>query len=265
MHATRVIAAAARLTVVVAAAAALSACDVVVNSLEAKGQAKDQWTRTYSISASGDVEVVNANGRIDVTGTDGTQVEVVAERTARAMTDEDAQKVLAQVQIVEAVTADRVRLETKAPTGEGGRVDVRYHVKVPASVNVQLRNSNGTVEVVAVKGKVKAETDNGTVNGRQLTGSVDANTTNGSVHLEMDGVAEGGVRAETVNGAVELTLPSSAKADLQATCVNGRVAVAGLRIDGPETTRRRVEGRLNGGGPKVVLETTNGRIQLTGR
>ncbi len=68
MHATRLIAAAARLMAVVAAAAALSACDVVVNSLEAKGKAQDQWTRTYTIAATGDVEIVNANGRIDVTG-----------------------------------------------------------------------------------------------------------------------------------------------------------------------------------------------------
>jgi DUF4097 and DUF4098 domain-containing protein YvlB len=265
MHATRLIAASARLAAVVAAAAALSACDVVVNSLEAKGKAHDVWTRSHPITATGTVEIVNANGRIEITGTDGVQVEVVAERNARAMTDEDARKVLAEVQIVESVTADLVRLETKAPTGEGRRVDVTYRLKVPASVNVRLRNSNGTVEVVALKGTVKAETDNGTVIGRQLAGAVDANTTNGSVRLEVDGVAVGGIRAETVNGTVELTLPSSAKADLQATCVNGRVAVNGLKVDGPETTRRRVEGRLNGGGPKVVLEATNGRIQLTGR
>jgi DUF4097 and DUF4098 domain-containing protein YvlB len=60
-------------------------------------------------------------------------------------------------------------------------------------------------------------------------------------------------------------MPSSAKADVHATCVNGRIAVDGLKLDGPETTRRRVEGRLNGGGPKVTLETTNGGIRLTGK
>jgi DUF4097 and DUF4098 domain-containing protein YvlB len=264
MHATR-LTAAARLMAVVAAAAALSACDVVVSSLEAKGKAQDQWTRTYTVAAAGDIEVVNGNGRIDVTGSDGTQVEVVAERIVRAMTDEDAQKVLAQLQIVESATATRVRLETKAPTGEGRRVEVRYHIKVPASVNVRLQNSNGEIQVMGVTGTVKAETDNGTVTGRQLNGAVEANTTNGSVHLEMAGLAAGGIRAETVNGSVDVAIPSDSKADLQANCVNGRVSLEGLKVDGPESTRRRVEGRLNGGGPKVVLETTNGRIQLTGR
>jgi DUF4097 and DUF4098 domain-containing protein YvlB len=128
-----------------------------------------------------------------------------------------------------------------------------------------VQNSNGTITLAALKGTVNAETDNGTVVGRQLAGAVTATTTNGSVQLEMSAVAEGGIRAETVNGSVELTLPSNAKADVQATCVNGRVGMEGLKIDGPESTRRRVEGRLNGGGPKVVLETTNGRVQLTGK
>jgi DUF4097 and DUF4098 domain-containing protein YvlB len=265
MLATQVLAAAARLTAVVVAAAALSACDVVVNSLDAKGQAKDQWTKTYTIAATGDVEIVNANGRIDVTGAEGTQVEVVAERTAKAMTDEDAQKLLAQLQIIETVTATSVRLETKAPTGEARKIEVTYHVKVPASVNVHLENSNGAIALAGLKGTVTAESDNGTVVGRQLTGAVAANTTNGSVRLELDAVAAGGVRAETVNGAVDVTIPSGAKADVQATCANGRVVVEGLKIDGPQSTRQRVEGRLNGGGPKVVLETANGRVQLIGK
>jgi hypothetical protein len=250
---------------VVSAAVPLSACDVVISSLDAKGKAQDQWTRTYTIAAAGDVEIINANGGIDVVGSDGTQVEVVAERVARGMTDEDAKKILQQLQIAEDVSANRVRLETMVPTGEGRRVEVRYHVKVPASVNLRLQNSNGAIDVVAVKGTVRAETSNGTVKGRDLTGSVEANTTNGAVRLDMNAVAPGGIRAETVNGAVELTIPSGAKAEIQASCLNGRISVDGLKLDGGESTRRRVEGRLNGGGPKVIADTTNGKIQITGK
>ncbi len=112
---------------------------------------------------------------------------------------------------------------------------------------------------------MKAETGNGSVKGSDLSGAIEASTTNGSVRLDVSTVASGGIRAETVNGTVTLTLPSSARADVQASCVNGRIAVDGLKLDGPETTRRRVEGRLNGGGPKVIVETTNGGIKLTGK
>jgi len=265
MHATRRIAHAARLIAVIAAAAALSACDVVVSSLAAKGRAQDQWTRSYPMAAGGQVEIVNTNGSIDIVGSEGSQVEVVAERTARAMTDEEAKSFLAQIEIGEEVSANRVRLETKAPGVQGRRIEVKYHIKVPASVNVRLQNSNGTVDIVAIKGTVRAETSNGTVRGRELTGAIEASTTNGSVRLDVNAVAAGGIRAETVNGTVELTMPSSAKADVQASCLNGRISVDGLKLEGGEVTRRRVEGRVNGGGPRVVIDTTNGKVQITGK
>jgi DUF4097 and DUF4098 domain-containing protein YvlB len=253
-----------RLAVLSAAVVAVSACDVVVTSLESKGKAQEQWSRTYQLG-SGELEIVNTNGSIEVVGAEGTEVQVAAELTARGATDEDAKKVLADVRIAEDVGAGKIRLETKPPTGEGRRVDVKYRVKVPASVNVRISTQNGTLDASAIKGTLKAETGNGSVKGRDLTGSVDATTTNGSVRLDVAVVASGGIRAETVNGSVDVSVPSAAKADVQANCVNGRISVDGLKLDGPETTRRRVEGRLNGGGPKIVLETTNGRIQLTGK
>lgn len=253
-----------RLAVLVTSIAAVSACDVVVTSLESKGRAQDQWNRTYPL-ASGELEIVNPNGSIDVTGADGTQVEVVAERIAKGATDEDAKKILDQLQIGEDIGAARIRLETKPPTGEGRRIEVKYHVKVPAGVNVRLNSQNGALEVTALKGTLRAETGNGAVKGTDLSGAVEASVTNGAVKLEMSSLAAGGIRAETVNGAVAVTLPSAVKADVAASCVNGRIAVDGLKLDGPESTRRRVEGKLNGGGPKVVLETTNGGIKLTGK
>jgi DUF4097 and DUF4098 domain-containing protein YvlB len=253
-----------RLVALGAAVGAVSACDVVVTSLESKGKAQEQWSRTYQLG-SGELEIVNTNGSIEVVGAEGTEVQIVAELTAKGATDEDAKKVLADVRIAENVSASRIRLETKPPTGEGRRVDAKYRVKVPASLNLRITTQNGSLDASAIKGTLKAETGNGSVKGRDLTGSVEATTTNGSVRLDVVAVAAGGIRAETVNGSVDVSMPAAAKADVQANCVNGRISVEGMKLDGPETTRRRVEGRLNGGGPKIVLETTNGRIQLTGK
>jgi len=264
MRASRTLSLVVRLTVIGLALVAVSACDVVVSSLESKGKAEDQWTRSYPL-ASGELEIVNTNGSIEVTGADGSQVEVVAERIAKAATDDDAKKVLAELQIGEQVSANRVRLETKPPTGEGRRIEVKYHIKVPAGVNVRLNSQNGTLDAASLKGEFRAETGNGTIKGRDLTGLVEANTTNGTIRLEVAALASGGVRAETVNGTVELTIPSSSKADVRASCVNGSISVEGIKLDGPEASRRRVEGRLNGGGSKVVLETTNGRVRLIGK
>ena len=115
MDAMRPVARAVTVLAVLTLATVLSACDVVVTSLHAKGKAEDQWSRTYPMAASGEVEIVNTNGAITVVGADGSQVEVVAERTARAATDADAQDFLKQIEIREDVTGNHIRLETRTP------------------------------------------------------------------------------------------------------------------------------------------------------
>jgi hypothetical protein len=255
-----------RLLTVLGAAGALSGCDVVVTSLGANSKAEEQWSRTYPVTAGGQVEILNTSGEISVTGGDGAQVEVVAERTARAATDADAKDLLKQIEIREDVTPARVRLETHQPsTLDGRRVEVRYHVKVPASVSVRVQNTNGEIVANALKGAFRAETTNGGIRGQGLSGQVEASTTNGGVRLQVDAVSPGGVRVETVNGGVDLTIPAAAQADVRAGCVNGGISLHGLALVGGESTRRRVEGKLNGGGALVSAETTNGGVRITGK
>ena len=251
--------------VVVAAAFALAGCDVVVSSLNAKARAEQPWSRSYALSATGTVEVINGNGRIQVRGGEGTQVEVKATVVARAATDQQAQEYLKQIEIREDVSADHVRLETTAPRVSGSHAEVQYELVVPEGASVRLNNTNGQIHITGVNGSVRAETTNGGVKGVDLSGRVEASTTNGGVDLEMLAVAEGGVRAETTNGGVSVRLPADAKANLRASCVNGGISVTGLTLEGGESTRRRVEGRLNGGGPVIEVETTNGGVRVAAR
>jgi hypothetical protein len=84
-------------------------------------------------------------------------------------------------------------------------------------------------------------------------------TTNGGVRLALRGVGKGGLRAETVNGGVNVELPKDAGANVSARVVNGGLGVDNLQIETiGEQNRRRLEGKLNGGGPPIELGTTNG-------
>lgn len=263
MQAKRILMLGGRLALVAFASLSLAACDVVVSSMNASGKAQDEWTRSYPIAPNGRVELSNTNGLVEVLATDGNQIEVRAERIARANTDQDAKELLKQVQIKEDANPNLVRLETILPSGLGFRThgEVRYHLKVPASVSVRVHNTNGQVRVEGVRGAVRAETTNGGVRGRDLSGAVEATTTNGGVDLELNELSAEGVRAETTNGGVELTVPENIRAQLKASCVHGGVSVTGLTVDG-ETSRNVVEGKINGGGPRISLETTNGGIRV---
>ena len=251
---------------VVPLAVALAGCDVSLGNLTAR--ATDEWTHTYPLTAGGEVRIVNTNGRIDVEGVDGSTVEVRAERIARGATDTAARELLPRIIIKEDARPDRITLETERMNGImiGAGFEVRYHVRAPKNAVVNVTNTNGQVVLNALAGPVVAHTTNGAVKGTNLTGGVDGQSTNGSVSIDMASVGSEPISLETTNGSVTLMLPEHAKATVAASVTNGGISVGSLdNFDVTEKSRRRLEGKLNGGGTAVELHTTNGGIRLRSR
>src|SRR3954468_12893187 len=62
-------------------------------------EARDTWSHTYSLGQDGEVNIGNVNGRIVIEGTEGGNVEVQAERIARAATDQLAHDLLPKIPI----------------------------------------------------------------------------------------------------------------------------------------------------------------------
>jgi Putative adhesin len=238
-------------------------CDLVT----ARESERAVWTKSYTLADGGRVEIDNVNGRIQVEAWDGNTVEVRAERIGKGATPEAAKRMLDRIEIREEVTPRQVRLETRVArtTGWlGSGTEVRYAVKVPAAAEVDVQTVNGGIEVSGVRGPVVAETTNGGVTARRIAGPIDASTTNGGVDVDVDQVAERGIELGCTNGGINLRLPRDSKATLSARITNGGIAADGLDLElTGETSRRRLEGRLNGGGPRIVLAGTNGGIRIS--
>jgi len=264
-----------------AAIAVLSAaCDIRVDDGKvsvgvSRGRATDEWSRTYTLTKGGRFELVNENGQIEVRGTDGPQVVVKALREVSDNSDEQARTRLQSLKMREEIAPDRVLVQ--AETGESGPfgmsrgISIKYDVELPAALSVVLRTQNGAVRIRNVDGRITAATTNGAVSGEDLSGSIEASTVNGGVMMDMAAV-RGDVRLTTVNGGVRLQLPKTADADLDATTVNGRVSVddqLGLaNVSGDRSGFGRptsVSGRLNKGGSRVSLQTTNGGVRVAPR
>jgi len=244
----------------------LAGCDLSLGHLTAR--ATDEWSRSYPLEAGGEIRIVNTNGKIEIEGTEGSTVEVKAEKIARGATDAAARELLPRIVIKEDIKPDRVSLETERMSGImiGAAFEVRYHVRAPKNAVVNITNTNGQVALAALTGKVKAQTTNGGVNGRNLTGGVDARSTNGGVTIDMASIGPDSISLRTTNGGVTLTLPDGAKANLTASCTNGGINVSALdNLEISEQSRRRLEGRLNGGGTAIEVRTTNGGIRVRPR
>ncbi|HEY2431986.1 MAG TPA: DUF4097 family beta strand repeat-containing protein [Vicinamibacterales bacterium] len=255
---------------VFATAAALSVgCDIVTADMRA--EQSTQWHKSYSLDRNGHFELHNVNGKIVVEPSTGNTVDVDATRKARGASDEAAKAALDRVSIVEDVADGRIRIDTKIAKTEGlsflsGSVTVEYHVKVPAGADVKFATVNGGVEITGLDGTVVAETTNGGVTAHGIGGRLEANTTNGGLDIDLARVPAGGVKLGCVNGGIDVRLPRDAKATISARITNGGINTEGLNVDaGGENTRRRFEGTLNGGGPRLEIEGVNGGITLVGR
>lgn len=248
----------------------VAGCDINVGehgfSMDvASGKAQEESSRSYDIAPGGRLEVVNINGTINASPGGGTRVEVRIERIAKASNDERAQELLKKIEIVETASSDKVRLETKVPKMSWSRSghEVRYWIKVPKGLVLDFGTVNGGVRLENLDNEIVASTTNGGIRGVGLRGAVKADTTNGGVEIEMAAVTAN-IDLGTTNGGIRLRLPRDAKANVDARVVNGGI---GFRdgwgsMQEMEKSRRHFRGTLNGGGPTISVETTNGGVVI---
>jgi DUF4097 and DUF4098 domain-containing protein YvlB len=245
-------------------ALATGAC---IGHMDLTGKATDEWTHSYDLAPGGEIHIGNTNGKVEFEGIDGSKVEIRAERIARGVSDESARELLDKIEIREDAKPDRISVVTGRISGImiGASIEVRYHVKAPKNALIDATNTNGQILLTGMTGRVTARTTNGGVVGRNLTGGVDATSTNGSVNIELASIGPDRISLRTTNGGVTLTVPENAKADVTATCTNGGIQFSGVKMEVSAQSRRKLEGKLNGGGTPIELHTTNGGVRLRSR
>ena len=246
---------------------AAAGCDIAMADLRQKETA--EWRKSYDLQPGGRLSVTNVNGKIDVQPATGRQVEIVAEKSARGGSTDAARQALGRIQILETVAPAEIRLETKLERSSGllgGSLEVHYSVRVPPDVELKVSTVNGGIELTGLKGRIDAETTNGGIKATDVSGPLEASTTNGGVEADLAQIAEPGVKLECTNGGIRLRLPSDARATIAARITNGGIDTSGLTLESSSTrSPRQLDASLNGGGPRIRLEGTNGGIQIRAR
>jgi len=247
---------------------ASAGCDIAMAGHKQKETA--EWRKSYELQPGGTLEISNVNGKIDVHPATGNTVEILAVKSAKAVSSDAAKQALERIEIQETTSPSGVRLVTRMQRGSGlfggGGLEVHYTVRIPPGAEVKLTTVNGGIEVTGLSGRITAETTNGGIKAHDVGGTIDASTTNGGVDVELSQVSDGGVKLGCTNGGISLRLPSGAKATISARITNGGIDTSGVQIDRTgESSKRRLDGTMNGGGPRIELEGTNGGIRISGR
>lgn len=147
--------------------------------------------------------------------------------------------------------------------------------------NVRVRSTSGDTEAHWVIGTMQITKTSGDVRIDALTGDVDINTTSGNINIDQK---EGGVavasssgdiyiRSEMINGKhfeigtisgnITMAVPSEMKGRVRLETISGSIDTD-LALEVRSFNKHRLEGRVGGEGPDVILSTTSGDISLDG-
>lgn len=127
---------------------------------------------------------------------------------------------------------------------------------------IQARTSGGSIEVHRAGADLYARTSGGGIAIDQALGAVDAQTSGGSIHARFAQQPRGDSRLSTSGGSITVAVAPNVSLDLDAHTSGGEVDT-----DVPVTLLGRqsessLEGKINGGGPKLVLRSSGGGIRL---
>ncbi len=148
----------------------------------------------------------------------------------------------------------------------GGNVDLG-----PVSGVVSVKTGGGNLDVSGGNGSNKVKTGGGNVELKQMTGSVDVTSGGGNVEVGLTPKGNDDSRVHSGGGDITLSLPADAKATVEATLNMRRGEPGEYKIitefkaekhDVDEDGNAEALVKVNGGGQRIMLETTDGDIRI---
>lgn len=139
---------------------------------------------------------------------------------------------------------------------------IRYTLKVPATVSLDMNTVNGRIATRGIEGATEATSVNGTID-VEVSGvnGLEATTVNGRVKATFTRGFQG-AKFRTVNGGVEAVLPQQASFTVDLAQVNGDFEASFPLSIHSHPGRRRVSGEVNGGQHELKITTVNGDVEL---
>ncbi len=204
---------------------------------------------------------VGPNGGIQVEGWSGTEIRVLARIQTRSGSEAAAAELADEVEVL--TSAGELRADGPRTRGrESWSVSVR--VQVPVGTRLDLRSTNGGINVRGTEAAVTARTTNGSIQLAGVSGPIMARSTNGGIRASLAGSLrlQDDIELRTTNGSIDLGLPDGISARIEASTTNG-----GISTDFPITVQgrmgRQLSGVLGDGGAEIRATTTNGAVRLT--
>ncbi len=128
--------------------------------------------------------------------------------------------------------------------------------------DAEVKTSGGGIHIGKVNGEVKAHTSGGSISVKEVMGTINASTSGGSVSAYISKQPKGDCSLKTSGGSISVSLAEDIGVDLDAKTSGGRVRTSfPVTIKG-ELSNKKLQAKINGGGPGLYLRTSGGSIRI---
>lgn len=246
-------------------------------------------------------EAQTHNGYITITGTDVADCNLTATITARANTEENAQKLAEEVKVELISSGNKLIAKIEKPElTRGESICVSLDITVPNQTSADLTAHNGALKIKNLTGQLNGTTHNGEVTAEKISGTAKLKTHNGRIAckevagntqlqthnnsviceevsgdinlLTHNGSAKAfysttapsvcNVSIVTHNGDISLTAPPNFSAKVDASTHNGSIDTdLPITVTG-NVTKNKLSGTIGTGEGELYLETHNGSIKI---
>jgi hypothetical protein len=131
-----------------------------------------------------------------------------------------------------------------------------------ASGSLSVKTSGGSIDIRRAESDLKAHTSGGSIEIGDAGGAIDASSSGGSIRARLSRQPRADSKLSTSGGGITVHLAPSMALDIDAHTSGGDVASdVPVTILGKQNDSS-LNGKLNGGGPKLVLRNSGGDIRL---
>lgn len=256
-------------------------------------EAKETIRKTFPAAAH--LEVDNVHGFIHVSGSGGSEIQVVAEKRIEAESKERLDAAQREVKLDISQTGDTLTLYVDGPfrchcddgrfgvnenRHRGYRVIYDFEIKVPAATALRLGTVNGgDIRVENTTGDFDLSNVNRGIEVTDVAGAGSVHTVNGAISVKFAKNPTSNCSFRTVNGTIDASFRPNLNANVRVKTFNGRAYtdfdVTTLPPLAPVTERRdgkfiyRSDNftgmRIGNGGPEFKFDTLNGSIRIINR
>src|SRR3989440_12939284 len=230
---------------------------VVLVSCNAGPSVSGTFDRNYNVTGPIRLEITNASGDVDITGSSDGKVHVRGDVRASGFGFDNPQKRLDETVANPPIeqTGDTIRIGKEISRMRN--VSIAYSIQVPRDTEVSASVASGAQTIRGVRGPVKVQAASGAIRVEKIERDVQLTTASGSVSASDIG---NDVRVSSASGGVTV---SNTRGDVRVNALSGviRVSNPGGRVEA-DTASGEVE--IQGAAKDVKSHAASGGVSVQG-